>query len=70
MPTWELLGDKKKKEYLEDARKAAKDLMDICEYYHKSGYCYKHEEACIYDEDQTLCPDYTPRYINKIRDKK
>jgi len=41
-----------------------KDLKEICEHFDESGsnYCYEHKEACIYDENQTLCPDYYPKW--------
>jgi len=71
MSTWELLSDKEKKKYLEDARKAAKDLKEICEHCDdKSGYCYEYKEACYYEE-QNLCPDYAPKYVNvKYKNRK
>lgn len=72
MPTFDLLDDKRKKEYLEDAKEAARILEEECmhEKVNSGGYCLVTKEICYYD-NQKECPRYEkrPNYksiINKI----
>lgn len=50
----------------DEAKEASKTLEEGCEHsiWGWEWECLLHNEMCYY-ENQTLCPNYAPKYINK-----
>ena len=54
----------------ESREERTKRLERGCEHEsYPSGECLEFNEMCFY-EDQTLCPNYAPMYINKNKNDK
>lgn len=54
-----------------EAREAPEELKKECEHMAiRGGKCLLYNEMCFHEE-QNLCPDYAPKYVNiKAKNKK